>query len=121
MGERSNGKNVFRQAPSGYFFRDYITSVLDKAADLACNITMASEKLSGKANATIDCLGLYCPMPIVKTAQKFKELKPGEILEIVADDEGIKKDMPAWCQTTGNEFLGIEEEAGFYKVYVKKV
>ena len=28
--------------------------------------------------------------------------------------------MPAWCHTTGNELLGIEEEAGGYKVYVKK-
>ncbi len=73
-----------------------------------------------KANFTIDCVGLYCPMPIVKTAEKLKELTSGQVLEIIADDEGIKKDMPAWCTTTGNEFLGIEEEAGHYKAYVKK-
>ena len=59
-------------------------------------------------------------MPIVKTSEKFKELKPGEVLEIIADDKGIKQDMPAWCQTTGHEFLGIEEEGGEIKVYVKK-
>ena len=73
-----------------------------------------------KADATLDCVGLYCPMPIVKTAEKIKELKQGEVLEVVADDVGIKEDMPAWCRATGNEFLGIEEEAGEYKVYVKK-
>lgn len=60
-------------------------------------------------------------MPIVKTAEKLKELVSGQVLEIIADDEGIKKDMPAWCKTTGNEFLGIEEDAGIYKVYVKKM
>jgi len=38
----------------------------------------------------------------------------------LADDEGIKEDMLAWCKTTGNELLGIEEEAGQYKVYVRK-
>jgi TusA-related sulfurtransferase len=59
-------------------------------------------------------------MPIVKTAQKIKELKTGEVLEIVADDKGIKKDMPAWAETTGNEFLGIEENGGEIRVYVKK-
>jgi TusA-related sulfurtransferase len=59
-------------------------------------------------------------MPIVKTARKIKELKTGEVLEIVADDKGIKKDMPAWAQTTGNEFLGIEENGGEIRVYVKK-
>ena len=73
-----------------------------------------------KANQTLDCVGLYCPMPIVKTAQKIKEMKTGEVLEIVADDKGIKQDMPAWCQTTGNEFLGMEEAGGEIKVYVKK-
>ncbi len=73
-----------------------------------------------KADQTLDCVGLYCPMPIVKTAQRIKELKTGEVLEIVADDKGIKQDMPAWCQATGNECLGMEEANGEIKVYVKK-
>jgi TusA-related sulfurtransferase len=59
-------------------------------------------------------------MPINKTWGKMKELKTGEVLEVVADDKGIKQDMPAWCQTTGHEFLGVEEEGGEIKVYVKK-
>ena len=73
-----------------------------------------------KADKTLDCVGLYCPMPIVKTAAKMKELKAGEVLEVVADDKGIKQDMPAWCESTGNEFLGIEEEGSEIKVYVRK-
>jgi len=59
-------------------------------------------------------------MPIYHTANKLKELEVGQVLEILADDEGIKEDMPAWCQVTGNELLGIEEGSGQYKVYVKK-
>ena len=73
-----------------------------------------------KVDETLDCVGLYCPMPIVKTAEKIEELKPGEVLEVLADDKGIKPDMTAWCRATGNELLGIEEEGGEYKVYVKK-
>ncbi len=73
-----------------------------------------------KADKTLDCVGLYCPMPIVKTAQEIKKLKTGEILEVLADDKGIKQDMPAWCETTGHECLGIEESGGEIKVYVKK-
>ena len=60
-------------------------------------------------------------MSIVKTAQEFKKMKIGETLEVLSTDMGIKSDMPAWCKTTGNEFLGIEEKEGEYKVYVKKV
>ena len=72
------------------------------------------------ADKGLDCMGLYCPMPLVKTAEKFKELKVGEILEVVADDKGIKQDMPAWCKATGHEYLGMEEEGEEIKVYVKK-
>ncbi len=72
------------------------------------------------ASETLDCVGLYCPMPIVKTAQKMKELKPGDVLEVVADDKGIKQDMPAWCKATGNECLSIKEEGSEIHVFVKK-
>ena len=73
-----------------------------------------------KADKTLDCVGLYCSMPIVQTSLKIKEMKTGEVLEILADDKGIKQDMPAWCQTTGNECLGVEEAGREIKVYVKK-
>lgn len=73
-----------------------------------------------KADRSLDCVGLYCPMPIVKTAEKIKDLKSGEVLEVVADDRGIKQDMPAWCKSTGNEYLGLEENGGEIKVYVRK-
>ena len=73
-----------------------------------------------KADHTLDCVGLYCPMPIVKTSQKIKELKSGEVLEVLSDDTGIKKDMPAWCRTTGHQFMGVEEDGDEIKVYVKK-
>jgi len=73
-----------------------------------------------KADHTLDCMGLYCPMPIYETSKKIEELKTGEVLEVIADDQGIKRDMPAWAETTGNEFLGVEEDGGEIKVYVKK-
>jgi len=73
------------------------------------------------ADETLDCYGLLCPMPIIQTAKKIKEMELGEILEIVSTDAGIKEDMPAWCRQTGQEYLGLEEDGDIYKVYVKKV
>jgi len=74
-----------------------------------------------EADATLDCYGLLCPMPIIQTSKKLKELKIGDILEIQATDAGIKEDMPAWCRQTGQEYLGEEQEDDIIKVYVKKV
>ncbi len=72
------------------------------------------------ADQSLDCIGLYCPIPIVKTAEMIKQLKIGEVLEMVADDQGVKEDMPAWCEATGHEYLGMEDENGEIRVYVKK-
>ena len=72
-----------------------------------------------KADQSLDCLGLYCPMPIVKTAERIKQLKTGEVLEVVADDKGIKPDMLAWSKATGHELLGVEEGGGEYRIYIK--
>jgi len=75
-------------------------------------------------DVTLDTLGLFCPMPIIKTSKKIKELAIGQVLEVVSDDEGIKQDMPAWCETTGHEFLGLDEERNsgslHYRTYVRK-
>lgn len=74
-----------------------------------------------KADVTIDCVGLYCPMPIVNTTKQMKQMKVGEVLEVIADDKGIKQDMPNWAKLTGNEFLGIEEESGKFHAFVRKL
>jgi TusA-related sulfurtransferase len=77
-----------------------------------------------KSDVKLDTLGYFCPMPIIMTSKKIKELQLGQVLEVVSDDEGIKKDMLAWCQTTGHEMVGLEEETmnseRIYKAFVKK-
>lgn len=76
-----------------------------------------------KADAILDCFGLLCPVPIIKTAEKIKELGIGLVLEVMANDEGIKADMPAWCKATGQEFLGVEEnkDKSEYRAFVRKL
>ncbi len=77
-----------------------------------------------QADVKLDTLGYFCPMPIILTSKKIKELALGQVLEVVSDDEGIKKDMPAWCETTGHQMVGMEEEQAtsglIYKAFVKK-
>ncbi len=71
---------------------------------------------------TLDCKGLSCPMPMMKIAKAMKELKSGEILEILGTDPGTKTDLPSWCVKTGNEFLeSTELEGGVTKMLVKKI
>ncbi len=73
-----------------------------------------------QTNDTLDCVGLYCPVPIVQTAERIRRLEVGQVLEILADDRGIEQDMPAWCKATGHELLGIEKQDEEYHVYVRR-
>jgi len=73
-----------------------------------------------KPDDVLDCVGLACPMPIFKTANRMKELQAGQVLEVQSDDEGIEKDMPAWCKRTGNEYLGLVREGDEFRVFVRK-
>ncbi|HIP95892.1 MAG TPA: sulfurtransferase TusA family protein, partial [Anaerolineae bacterium] len=59
--------------------------------------------------------------PIVFMAKNMRQMEVGQVLEIRADDEGAHADIPAWCEQTGNEFLGEEEAGDYYKYYVKKL
>ena len=67
-----------------------------------------------------DSIGQLCPMPIALMAKNMKKLKVGQVLEIRADDEGAHADIPAWCEQTGNEFLGEEPAEGYYRYFVRK-
>jgi len=76
------------------------------------------------ADVRLDTGGYFGPMLIIMTYQTIKELVPGQVLEVLSDDEGIKKEVPAWGQTTGHEMVGLEEEGSeskrIYKAFVKK-
>ena len=38
----------------------------------------------------LDCKGLQCPLPVIKTAQAIKTMEPGQVLELLATDLGVK-------------------------------
>jgi len=69
---------------------------------------------------TLDCLGMRCPRPIVEMAKRMRKMQPGQVLELLANDPVAKKDVPGWCQDTGNEFLAREDVDNHLKFYVRK-
>lgn len=78
------------------------------------------EPNSIKPNKTLDCKGISCPMPLLKTKKAIDAMNSGEILEVLGTDPGSRNDIPGWCKRTGHEFLGEVEDAGFIRFYIKK-
>lgn len=73
-----------------------------------------------KPDRVLDCRGLLCPMPIVKTAKALKELQVGQILEMRATDPGSKADMVGWANQTRHELLEVQDEGGEFVFYVRR-
>ncbi len=72
------------------------------------------------ADVVLDAIGLYCPVPVMLTAEKIATMRPGEVLEVHADDRVVLLDMPAWCLSTGHTYLGSLEETEHWRLYVRR-
>lgn len=79
-----------------------------------------SSQATIKADKTLDCKGLACPMPIVKTKKAIEELQPGQVIEVQATDKGSLADMQGWAKNTGHQYLGTIEEGDVLKHYLRK-
>ena len=69
---------------------------------------------------TLDCKGLYCPMPLVKMKKAINNLSEGQILKVLATDPGSKRDFESFCEKTGNELLEASEDDGVFTYVIKK-
>jgi TusA-related sulfurtransferase len=74
-----------------------------------------------KIAVKLDLKGLNCPLPIFKVNQAVKTVPVGEGVEALATDEGVQKDIPAWCKTSGHELVRMERVADGFCFVVRRV
>jgi tRNA 2-thiouridine synthesizing protein A len=70
---------------------------------------MAGSKPVEHIDETLDCIGLYCPMPVLQTREKMDEIAVGGVLEVLADDPAAEPDIQAWAKRAGQEILTIDK------------
>ncbi|HEV8615322.1 MAG TPA: sulfurtransferase TusA family protein [Methylomirabilota bacterium] len=72
------------------------------------------------ADRKLDCLGLFCPMPILKTRDAMSHMTVGQVLEMTSDDPASEADMKSWAARTGHELLEIERHGAVFRFVVRK-
>jgi len=72
------------------------------------------------ADRKLDCVGLFCPMPILKTRDALKGMDVGQTLEMLSDDPASEADMKSWTTRTGHELMAIEKNASIFRFIVRK-
>jgi TusA-related sulfurtransferase len=71
-------------------------------------------------DGVLDTVGLFCPIPIIKTGARMRGMEEGQVLEVVSDDRVILVDLPNWCRGSGHEYLGSFEAAREIHLFVRK-
>jgi tRNA 2-thiouridine synthesizing protein A len=73
-----------------------------------------------KPDAELDCVGLYCPMPIAMTKEEIENVQIGQVLKVEADDPAAEEDIKRWAKRTGHELLRFEKDEGILIFYIRR-
>jgi len=79
---------------------------------------MKSPDLAGlKVTEVIDARCSPCPGPLLETKAGIRNLKPGEVLEVLSHDPLAREDISAWAGKAGHEFLGFLGSQGYDRIF----
>jgi tRNA 2-thiouridine synthesizing protein A len=71
---------------------------------------MISKNKGGKKMAleSLDTYGLKCPQPVLRIAAKSREMKNGDILEVLGDCPTFEQDVRNWAQRNKRVVLSVK-------------
>ncbi len=73
-----------------------------------------------KTDKTVDARGTACPGPLLEAKRAMAAVPMAGILEVLSSDIGTTEDLPLWANKVGHQYLGTIEEAGYWRVFVKR-
>jgi tRNA 2-thiouridine synthesizing protein A len=80
-----------------------------------------SELTSIEPDKTVDARGSSCPGPLLEAKKGIAGVPVRGILEILSSDAGTRADIPVWAEKVGHEYLGVIEEPGYDRIFVRRM
>ena len=77
--------------------------------------------MDSKPDRLLDCIGMYCPIPVLKVREELDKLSVGQVLEVWADDPAAEEDITRLAKRIGQEVLDIKKEGSKLRFLLKKV
>jgi TusA-related sulfurtransferase len=69
----------------------------------------------------LDIRGAIVPITLLKVTGAFREIKPGEILEIRGNDPDTRKELFQVLNAFRYQLMDVEEGKASYRIRLKKV
>ncbi len=73
------------------------------------------------ADLSVDIVHLMCPIHLLELNEAIKQIKPGQVLELITDYDRALEDVPRWCELFEQEFLGLIENGEVFKFYIRRL
>lgn len=73
-----------------------------------------------QADKQVDARGTACPGPLLEVKKGITTVEVGQVMELLSSDQSTNKDVPRWAKKKGHEYLGTLEDAGFWRIFVKR-
>jgi len=69
----------------------------------------------------VDARGTACPGPLLEAKRSMVKVPKGGIMEVLSSDKSTNTDIPLWAKKIGHEYLGTIDEAGFWRIFLKRM
>ncbi len=70
-----------------------------------------------KAEKVVDARLVPCACLLLRAKKEIGSLEVGQILEILSHDPEAGKDISSWAGKVGQEFLGLIDSSGLYRIF----
>jgi tRNA 2-thiouridine synthesizing protein A len=68
----------------------------------------------------LDTSGLYCPEPVMLLHNKIRDIRSGEVLEVIATDPSTQRDIPKFCNFLGHTLVAQNVTAAGFSYLIQK-
>ncbi len=69
---------------------------------------------------SLDLKGKTCPYPVLLTKEKLKNLKSGDILEVVVDYQPARENVERVAKSGGNKIVEVRDEKTQFIIVIEK-
>ncbi len=73
-----------------------------------------------EADLIVDASGLNCPMPLLKAKQGLGQLQEGQLLMVIATDQGSKRDFDSFINLSTHAMLACRADNDKFIYLIKK-
>ncbi len=77
--------------------------------------------MKDKPVRSLNCVGLFCPEPVIKTREELNKMQVNEVLEVLADDPAAEADIRSLVKHLQHEVLSVTKNENITHILIKKI